>query len=75
MIKLLDAVLHDLSLSMFFVFVVVCFLGGFFGHMERHAGILVPRPGMEPVPPAMEAQRPNLWTAGEVPQSCSLLLE
>ena len=31
-------------------------------------GILVPRPGIEPVPPAVEAQGPNHWTAREFPQ-------
>ena len=30
-------------------------------------GILVPWPGIEPVPPAVEAQSPNRWTAREVP--------
>ena len=30
-------------------------------------GILVPRPGIEPVPPAMEVQSLNHWTAREVP--------
>ena len=35
----------------------------------RHAAcrILVPRPGIEPVPPAVEAQSPNRWTAREAP--------
>ena len=27
-------------------------------------GILVPQPGMEPVPPALGAQSPNPWTSG-----------
>ena len=30
-------------------------------------GILVPRPGIEPVPPAVEARSLNHWTAREVP--------
>ena len=30
-------------------------------------GISVPRPGIEPVPPAVEAQTLNHWTAREVP--------
>ena len=30
-------------------------------------GILVPQPGIEPVPPALEAQSLNHWTAREVP--------
>ena len=28
-------------------------------------GILVPRPGMEPVPPAVEAGSPSHWTTRE----------
>ena len=30
-------------------------------------GILVPQPGIEPVPPAVEARSLNHWTAREVP--------
>ena len=30
-------------------------------------GILVPRPGIKPVPPAVEAQSLNHWTSREVP--------
>ena len=29
-------------------------------------GILIPRPGIKPVPPALEARSLNLWTAREV---------
>ena len=32
-------------------------------------GILVPRPGIEPAPPALEAQSLNHWTAREAPQA------
>ena len=32
---------------------------------------LVPQPGIEPRPPAMEVQSLNHWTAQEVPQLCS----
>ena len=40
-------------------------------------GILVTQPGMEPVPPALEAQRLNHWTAREVQVFifCALFLE
>ena len=31
-------------------------------------GILVPRPGVEPTPPALEAQSFNHWTAKEIPK-------
>ena len=34
-------------------------------------GILVPQPGIQPVPPAVEAWSPNHWTAREAPHSCS----
>ena len=30
--------------------------------------IFVPQPETKPVPPAVEAQSPNLWTAREVPR-------
>ena len=32
-------------------------------------GILVPRPGIEPGPPAVKAPRPNHWTSREVPET------
>ena len=32
-------------------------------------GILVPQPGIEPMPPALKVWSLNHWTAGEVPQS------
>ena len=37
--------------------------------MENHmaCGILVPQPGIEPVPPVVEAWSPNHWTAREFP--------
>ena len=43
----------------------------------RHVacGILVPQPGIEPVPPAAEAQSPNRWTAREVPHLIFLTLK
>ena len=31
-------------------------------------GILVPQPGIEPRPPALEVQGLNHWTSGEVPR-------
>ena len=33
----------------------------FFDHTTQHAGILVPQPGVEPVPSAMEVQSSNHW--------------
>ena len=35
-------------------------------------GILVPQPGIEPMPPALEAQSFNHWTAREVPGNVNL---
>ena len=32
-------------------------------------GILVPLPGIESVPPAVEVQSPNYWTASEFPMT------
>ena len=43
------------------------FLGGGAHRVAR--GILVPRPGIEPIPPAVEARSPNHWTSREVLQS------
>ena len=39
----------------------------FFGCAVRHVGALVLQPGIEPVPPAVEARSLNHWTAKEVP--------
>ena len=36
-----------------------------------HSGILVPGPGIEPTPPAMEARSLNHWIAREVPAPVS----
>ena len=44
---------------------------GFFFFFWSHCaacGILVPQPGTEPAPPALEAQILNHWTAREVPR-------
>ena len=49
--------------------VVSLFFSFFFFLWPCHVegGILAPRPGIEPVPPAVEAWSPNHWTAREVP--------
>ena len=39
----------------------------FFWPCRAACGILVPGPGIEPMPPAVEAQSPNHWEAREVP--------
>ena len=40
----------------------------FFWPCHVACGILFPRPGIEPVPPAVEAQSLNHWTTREVPK-------
>ena len=45
----------------------------FFGCTVRAFGMLVPRPRIEPTPPAVEAQSPNHWTTREFPQTGFLL--
>ena len=47
-------------ISFFYLFI--------FGHTA--CGILVPQPGIEPGPPALEAWSLNHWTAREVPHFC-----
>ena len=44
--------------------------GPFFFFWPHHTacGTLVPRPGIEPVPPAVEAWSLNHWTPREVPK-------
>ena len=37
-------------------------------------GTLVPQPGVEPVPPAVQGQSPDHWTAREVPVATHLVL-
>ena len=39
----------------------------FFFFATHHAGILVPQPGIKPMPPAVEVWSPNHWTAREFP--------
>ena len=51
---------------------------GFCGVFLLHCavcGLLVPRPGIKPMPPAVEAQCPNHWTAEECPDTFSLHLK
>ena len=52
--------------GVFFCF-VLSFVFVFFWPPRAAHGMLVPRPGIELVPPAVEAQSPNHWTAREVP--------
>ena len=57
-----QAQLHEFFLILkFYLYMYFCLHQGAYG-------ILVPQPGMEPVPPAMGAWRLNLWTTREVPK-------
>ena len=47
--------------------------GFFFFFRERTCGILVPQPGIKPVPP-VETQSLNYWTTSEVPRGAILAL-
>ena len=60
-----------LSISLQLSFVSICLLFFFFFFWRHHiaCGILVPQPGIEPAPPALEAQSLNHWTTREVPPS------
>ena len=48
-------------------FVQLYFLFPFFFGGELHVGILVPQPGVEPMPVALEVQSLRPWTTREVP--------
>ena len=58
----LSALGQDGRQMVFFFF----FLFKIFGHTGWHVEILVPRPRIEPAPPALEVQSLNHWTAREV---------
>ena len=47
--------------------IIYLFLRLLFWPRRMACGILVPRPGIEPMPPAMQAWSPNHWTAREDP--------
>ena len=51
------------------IFIVVKHIYFYFIFWSRCMGwvILVPWPGIEPMPPAVEARGPNHWTARELP--------
>ena len=51
-----------------FLIIIIIIIILFFGRVAR--GILVPQPGIEPVPPAVEVQSLNHWTTREVPHYC-----
>ena len=43
--------------------------------LSSPTGILVPRPGIEPIPPAMEVRSLNHWTSREVPRRRPTLVQ
>ena len=55
---------NQLYIYMYLLFI---YLKKIFDHTVRHGGSLVPRPGLKPVPTAVEAHSLNRWTAREVP--------
>ena len=61
----LEAITYCLQLKVSFSFLTV----------SRASGILVPQPGIEPKPPAVNVQSPNRWTTRDVPQSILLMQE
>ena len=48
----------------FLMFIIIYFI---FWLCCAACGILVPQPGIEPTPPAVEVRSLNHWTAGEIP--------
>ena len=58
--------LGSLSLSFFFITTMVLYFFIFWLHCTA-CRILVPQPGIEPVPLAVEMWTPNHWTTGEFP--------
>ena len=67
-LSLLSSTPRRLGVSFFFFNFKEVFLFLFIYLFGRAAcGILVPQPGMEPSPPAVEEQSLNHWTAREVP--------
>ena len=45
---------------------------GFFGLHHRACGILIPQPGIKPMPSTVKAQSPNHWTARKFPSKLLL---
>ena len=54
------------NLSSPFVTAQSLLTSSFFNCLAMPCGLLVPRPGIEPAPPALEAQSLNHWTAREI---------
>ena len=64
---LVEKLLCRRATELFLIQIVFFFTNFFFFWLCFTArGILVPQPGIEPVPPAVEARSPNPWTAREV---------
>ena len=71
---------HPLSMNQFYLeilelaFLLLFLFYLFFWLCCMACGILVPRPRIEPVPPAVEAWSPNHWTARKFPDLAFLFL-
>ena len=55
---------HLQHLQALFLFILCCYLFCLFGHVA--CGILVPWPGMEPIPTTVDMQSFNCWTTREI---------
>ena len=53
--------------TLYFTFLIFKFFNYFFWPCHVACGILVSQPGVEPMPPAVEVQSLNHWTAREGP--------
>ena len=69
------AIIHDFSLFLNFIEMKSYPMYSSFFSFWQHCGAcetLGPRPGIEPMPPALEAWSLNHWTTREVPPQCTL---
>ena len=62
----IEVTLKGSNRFLFFVYFIL-FIYLFWLHCAA-CGLSVPRPGIEPTPPAVEGQSLNHWTAREVPE-------
>ena len=62
----------EMVISSFLIGYFICLFFFLRGPNPTACGILVPQPGIRPVPPALEAQSLSHWTARKVPHSYHL---
>ena len=58
----------DIGKCFYFIFIIFKFF--FYFPTPPGCGILVPQPGIEPMPPALEVLSLNHWTSREVSGKC-----